>query len=356
MEKITTSDIKVPLSPSSPTHLTDKGEQAAWSSLGDTLLTCDSSTVEVWRSTATGMLKFADYEITSRNRDNLTSSIAWFPDGRSFLAINCSSAKHTIHLWPTPRHPSFAREGSAVKRVDVSGNILEHHDFHYIKLHAVRVTPDSSRFVAVGNFLQSSTGLRPVKARTEQKILVYNMKTRQIERQYPVLNNFGNISVAEGSDERNLLVLISYKSQAPPQLWELELTSPTTSRLSLSQTTYLPPSTMDFGGWSCFGGNDHELVISFSKPGEILIWNRVSGDLLRQIPTGVPLECMAWNHLHHHPLFATGHDDGTVRIWVEQENGQEEPSHRSQQLRQENDAVQYDPPRSLSPSAWFDAV
>lgn len=73
---------------------------------------------------------------------------------------------------------------------------------------------------------------------------------------------------------------------------------------------------------SCFGGKGYELVVSVGQAGNIgnvLIWHRESGELLRRISTFSQIECVAWNHSRDYPfMFATGHSNGSVRIFVEQ--------------------------------------
>ena len=63
-------------------------------------------------------------------------------------------------------------------------------------------------------------------------------------------------------------------TQAPPQLWKVELlkkqTSPTTTapefaaRLSLRHT-YMPRTIVDFAGPSYFGGKDDQLIVCAGK-------------------------------------------------------------------------------------------
>lgn len=302
----------------------DHVERVIWSPCGNILLTYHETTVKVWMS--------QDGQFSSRPEcefphHGLTNSIAWLHKEKTFISV-MSSAVTEIYLLPTPKFPFVSLHGSTVKKTNVHGKIIDQFSFRYIELHAARVTPDSSRLVGVGTFLQSPTGSRPDKAKPELKIIVYNMKTRRIEDHYPLLNNFGDITLSQGPEHRQIHVLISYRKQAPPQLWELELTSPTTSRLSL-RLTYIPQSKVDFAGRSCFGGNNSELVISFGKAGDILIWHRESSELLRRIRTGSHLECVAWNcSFEGLFMFATGHNDGSIRIWMEkvQESVESSPS------------------------------
>ena len=49
--------------------------------------------------------------------------------------------------------------------------VLDQYEFGCIKLHAIAVTPDSTRLLGVGTLLQSPTGLQPSKARPEKRLI-----------------------------------------------------------------------------------------------------------------------------------------------------------------------------------------
>ncbi|KAG5646394.1 hypothetical protein DXG03_003717 [Asterophora parasitica] len=282
---------------------------------GNLLLTKLGRGIKVWTSKDGVCKKTID-------RKTAVESIAWFPDGKSFMSV----------------------EGSGVIKLDLSGNIVEQYDFGRMKLLDVAVTPDSSRLIGVGPLLESPTGLQPSKSRAEKRLVVYNMATHQVENQTPVLNDVRDITVA--STTRNgVIALISYENKAPPQLWKLDMVkdrdnpSVVTGRLTLRHT-YMPKGEVDFAGPSYFGGKNHELVLCAGKgmsqalprlfhdslayryviAGDIHIWDQESGSLLHhfrgQSHSG-DLTCIAWNHAAEDPfMFATGSHDGAVRIWT----------------------------------------
>ena len=142
-------------------------------------------------------------------------------------------------------------------------------------------------------------------------------------------------------------------TQAPPQLWKVELVKrPTSStnppsgtvvRLSLRHT-YMPKTIVDFAGPSYFGGKDDQLIVCAGKgrphpfcrsissmtkllmysfilytAGDIHIWDRESGALLHHVRAqmvGGDLTCLAWNPAADPFMFATGSHDGAVRVWT----------------------------------------
>jgi len=79
-----------------------------------------------------------------------------------------------------------------------------------MKLQNVAITPDSQRLVGVGPLLRSPTGLQPSKSRVENRIVVYNVDTKQIENQTPILNNVRDITLAQ-TTRNGLVALISYE-------------------------------------------------------------------------------------------------------------------------------------------------
>jgi len=193
-----------------------------------------------------------------------------------------------------------------------------------VKLQDIAITPDSQRLVSVGVLLRSPTGLHPSKSRAEKRIIVYNVETKQIEHQTPVLNDVRDITLAQ-TIRNGLVALISYEHMAAPQLWKLELVKDRddhtviTARLSLRHT-YLPKVAVDFAGPSYFGGRNNELVLCAGKGGDIHIWDQESGALLHSIRAqthGGDLTCIAWNNAAEDPfMFAAGSHDGGVKVWT----------------------------------------
>ncbi|KIK82317.1 hypothetical protein PAXRUDRAFT_35593 [Paxillus rubicundulus Ve08.2h10] len=266
--------------------------QVAWSPLGNLLLTKLNRVIKMW--TQDGVCR------KTIDRQCAVQAVAWMPNGEAaFLSV----------------------EGSEVVKLDLNGNIVERYAFHRVVIHDVAVTPDSLRLLVVGPVMSSPTGLQPSKSRVEKQLLVYNVETKMIENQTPVLNDVRDITLARNGQ----VALISYEYKAPPQLWKLDVvkdrmdSTTTTARLSLRHT-YMPTMPIDFAGHSYFGGKDDQLVLCAGKAGDIHIWDRDSATLLHHVRAqdlGGDLTCIAWNQSAEEPfMFATGSHDGTVHIWT----------------------------------------
>ncbi|EGO03920.1 hypothetical protein SERLA73DRAFT_102269 [Serpula lacrymans var. lacrymans S7.3] len=266
--------------------------QVAWSPTGHLLLTKLNRGIKVW--TEEGVCK------KTIDRHRAVQSIAWLPGGEeAFLSV----------------------EGSEVIKLDLDGKVLDVYGFQRMMFHDIAVTPDSQRLLGVGPLLTSPSGLQPSKSRVEKQLLVYNMETKQVENQTPVLSDVRHITLAHSG----LVALVSYENKAPPQLWKLEMirgqmdNTVTTARLTLRHT-YMPNVPVDFAGPSYFGGKDDQLVLCAGKAGDIHIWDRESAVLLHHVRAqalGGDLTCIAWNHAADNPfMFATGSHDGAVRIWT----------------------------------------
>ncbi|KAH7928593.1 WD40 repeat-like protein [Leucogyrophana mollusca] len=292
--------------------------QVAWSPAGSLLLTRLNRAIKVW--TEEGVCR------KTIERPHNVQSVAWLPGGEAFMSV----------------------EGSEVVKLDLNGRVLDKYEFHRVLIHDVAVTPDSQRLLGVGPILASPSGLQPSKSRVEKQLLVYNVETKLIENQTPVLNDVRDITLARNGH----VALISYENKAPPQLWKLEMVkssqsgSASTARLTLRHT-YMPKMPVDFAGPSYFGGKDDQLVLCAGKAGDIHIWDRESAALLHHVRAqpvgGGDLTCIAWNHAAEHPfMFATGSHDGAVSIWTTP-NYEGQPGDGSRQLTAQST------PRSLTP-------
>ncbi|KAF9225897.1 hypothetical protein BS17DRAFT_777834 [Gyrodon lividus] len=265
--------------------------QVAWSPLGNLLMTKLNRVIKMW--TEDGVCR------KTIDRQCTVQAIAWMPGGEALMSI----------------------EGSEVVKLDLNGKVLDRYVFDRVLIHDVAVTPDSLRLLVVGPVISSPTGLQPSKSRVEKQLLVYNVETKMIENQTPVLNDVRDITLARNSQ----VALISYENKAPPQLWKLDVvkdrmdSTTTTARLSLRHT-YMPKMPIDFAGHSYFGGKDDQLVLCAGKAGDIHIWDRDSAALLHHVRAqdlGGDLTCIAWNQSAENPfMFATGSHDGGVRIWT----------------------------------------
>ncbi|KAG2351687.1 hypothetical protein BDR07DRAFT_1500637 [Suillus spraguei] len=209
-------------------------------------------------------------------------SIVWFPGGEVFLSV----------------------EGNEVVKLGLNGDVLDTYHFNRVFLHNVAITPDLRRLLGVGPILYSPKGLHPSKSRVEKQLLVYNIETKVIESQTPVLNDVRDITLAKNGQ----VALVSYENEAFPQLWKLEMVKDQ-ARLTLTEL---------------FWGKDDQLVLCTGKVGDIHIWDRDSAVLLHHVRAqalGGDLTCIAWNHASDNPfMFATGSHYGGVRLWTTANN------------------------------------
>ncbi|GJE95705.1 WD40 repeat domain-containing protein [Phanerochaete sordida] len=258
--------------------------QIIWSPDGRQVLTRTGREVQIW--TEDGACK--------RKIDRATTlqAIAWLPGGDAFLAA----------------------EGAYITKLDLVGKVLGQYYFGPMIIHDMTATTDSRRMMCVGVLTSSSNGLRPKKSRAESQIIVYNFETHEIEDRVPVVHDIRHIRMSRSGD----MALISYENRAPPQLWQLEY-SDEIARLQLRHT-YMPKRPVDFSGPSYFGGKQDELVICTDKAGDVHIWDRESGALLRHVRLhalgGGGLTCITCSPSADPLMFATGTNDGKVHLWT----------------------------------------
>ncbi|PPQ66008.1 hypothetical protein CVT24_011952 [Panaeolus cyanescens] len=268
--------------------------QVAWSPTGRYLLTKIAKGVKVWTPEDAFCRK-------TISRDNAIETITWMPNDDAFLSV----------------------EESTVVKLDLDGKVLDQYQFTNVKLHDVAVTPDSIRLIGVGPLMKSPSGLKPSKSRAEKRLVVFNMLTKEVECQVPMLEDVRDVTLTQTA-RHGIAVLVSYEHKAAPQLWKLELVKDRDStnlvgRLTLRHT-YMPKVAVDFAGPSYFGGRNNELVLCAGKAGDIHIWDQESAALLHFIRAqqlGGDLTCIAWNPAADDPyMFAAGSHDGAVRIWT----------------------------------------
>lgn len=123
-----------------------------WSPNGSLLLTKLTSGINVW--TEDGVCK------QRIERRTAVHSITWFSNGVEFLSIEANEAVH----------------------LDLKGKVLDRYPFERLRLHDVAITPDGERLFAVATLEHSKDGYKPVKARAEKRIVVYNRLEKEIEK------------------------------------------------------------------------------------------------------------------------------------------------------------------------------
>ncbi|CAE7180293.1 unnamed protein product [Rhizoctonia solani] len=282
--------------------------QVAWSPNGEQLLTKQLKSIKVW-SSKNGVCE------RTIDRKRSVQAITWMPKGSRFLSIewkmDSSQAEKRVH------HTENIL-GSDLVVVGTDG--VQHQEYHLDRLQVwdAAVVPDEERLVAVATLLRSGQDRRPVKSRPEKRILIYNLRTQEIENQVPLLQDVRDVTLTEEGN----YALVSYENKAPPQAWRIDkILREGKQRLVLAHT-YFTKHPVDFAGPSYFGGVKDTFVLAASKSGEIYIWERSSGVLLHSLKApDQELTNLAWNHKAPSGfMFASAAHDGMVRIFRSNDN------------------------------------
>ncbi|KAH7345391.1 WD40-repeat-containing domain protein [Rhizoctonia solani] len=278
--------------------------QVAWSPNGEQLLTKQLKSIKVW-SSKTGVCE------RTIDRKRSVQAVTWMPKGSRFLSIEwkleSSQAEKRVN------HTENIM-GSDLVVLGTDGTQRQEHHLARLQVWDAAVVPDEERLVAVATLLRSEQDRRPVKSRPEKRILIYNMQTREIENQVPLLQEVRDITLTEQGN----YALVSYENKAPPQAWRIDkILREGKQRLVLAHT-YFTKHPVDFAGPSYFGGVKDTFVLAASKSGEIYIWERSSGVLLHSLKApDQELTNLAWNHKSPSGfMFASAAHDGMVRIWT----------------------------------------
>lgn len=280
--------------------------QVAWSPSGDQLLTRQIRTVKVW-DPKTG--------VCNRNIDRKRNvqSVTWLPKGSGFVSVEWRMEAKSPHAEKRPHHTENI-VGSDLVVLSADGTVKEEHQLNRLQVWDAVVTPNEERVVAVATLVISQGNLKPVRSRSEKRILVYNLKTKEIENQVPLLQEVRDVTLTEHGN----YALVSYENKAPPQAWRIDMINREQKCRLVLAHTYFTKHPVDFAGPSYFGGVNDTFVLCASKGGEIYIWERASGILLHSLKApDQELTNIAWNHKSPSGfMFASAAHDGIVRIWT----------------------------------------
>jgi len=302
-----------------------------------------------WDKTAV-IWKFDSSKFTAHQKlaypEESPGQVQWTPNGKYLLV----KSAHGIKLWereteswqPMIRRPQFIHsatwmpnsnqliiiEGRKFIILSTSGRTSREYEspLPHLVIHDVAVTSDEQRILAVATLSQAPEGLRPSDPqRLEKRIVVLNLESGNIERQIPMFHEVRYITLF------NSVALVSSEDKAPPQLFHLRQHDGGVDIDLLH--TYSPPSeAKEFGRPSYLGhvlghGIEHMIVVSTDKCGMVHFWDRKTTKLLRSLR--VREECtspasVAWNNANRDQLmFASGGEDGTIKIWTAPWNGQQ---------------------------------
>jgi len=216
-------------------------------------------------------------------------------------------------------------EGRKFVILSTNGRALREYLCHLV-IHNVAVTSDEQRILAVATLSQTPEGLRPSDPQhLEKQIVVLNLESGNIERQIPMFHEVRYITLFKS------MALVSSEDKAPPQLFHLRQRDGGVDIDLLH--TYSPPSeAKEFGRPSYLGhfaghSIEHMIVVSTDKCGMVHFWDRKTTKLLHSLR--VREECtspasVAWNNANRDQLmFASGGEDGTIKIWTAPWNGNE---------------------------------
>ncbi|CAE6415966.1 unnamed protein product [Rhizoctonia solani] len=278
--------------------------QVAWSPNGEQLLTKQIKSIKVW-SPKTGVCE------KTIDRKRTVQAITWMPKGSGFVSIEWKMESSQVDKRV---HHTENILGSDLVVVSIDGTQLQEHHLPRLQVWDAAVVPDEERLVAVATLIRTGQGRQPVKSRHEKRILIYNLNTKEIENQVPLLQDVRDVTLTEEGN----YALVSYENKAPPQAWRIDkILREGKQRLVLAHT-YFTKHPVDFAGPSYFGGVKDTFVLAASKSGEIYIWERSSGVLLHSLKApDQELTNLAWNHKSSGGfMFASAAHDGMVRIWT----------------------------------------
>ncbi|CAE6356848.1 unnamed protein product [Rhizoctonia solani] len=184
--------------------------QVAWSPSGDQLLTKQRRCIRLWIPKTR-----VCWRTVHRERD--VQTITWMPHtGSTFISVewNTGPSQRDLH---TCQLENIKGSNLVVIHVGNIEPVVITYYLERLQVWDVKVMPDEERVVCVATLLQSRTNDQPINSRYEKRILIYNLRTREVESQVPLLQDVRDIALTALGN----YALVSYENKAPPQTWRI---------------------------------------------------------------------------------------------------------------------------------------
>lgn len=269
----------------------------AWSSDDSILLTASAHYIKMW-NTRTGIcLHVLD------DHSDVVTALEWLPDGLGFISGSLDSR---IIIWDTDGKQRDSWGRTPIRILDIA------------------TTPDCTRLIAIGMYdartiLSAGNGTPQDEIGTpaavapsrsfERRVIVYNISSKQIERS---LRLDGDLTSVKTSQDTPYALI----SRSPPEssaTCEIQLYDWKNEKFIRKYTGHKQSLHVIR---SCFGGVESKFIASGSEDGNVYVWNRDTGELLKVLSghgTG-SVNSVAWNPKNER-ILASCSDDHTVRIW-----------------------------------------
>ncbi|KAF8762034.1 negative gluconeogenesis [Rhizoctonia solani] len=277
--------------------------QVAWSPDGERLLTRTQKAIKIWNP-------YTGISTRTITRGRSIQYASWMPSGNGFLAVEYKSQSRAGQVTATN-----------LVQLDAEGKVLYTHILDRIQIWDTAIMADEVRVLAVGTLVESRDRLQPIQSRAEKRLLIYNLKTNEVEHHVPLLQEVRNISLSTPVNKVTH-ALVSHENKSPPQMWRIDMKTTIrpgehVARLVLVHS-YLTKTPVEFAGQSFFGGPDEMFVCCSLKSGEMYVWDRISATLLHTLrPDDMEVIKIFACNRRAIPRFmlVSGALDGTLRVW-----------------------------------------
>ncbi|KAH8112417.1 hypothetical protein DFH11DRAFT_1607505 [Phellopilus nigrolimitatus] len=283
--------------------LSDTAQQIEWSQDGEYILLRLSHTTYIWNAMPSGYARHATIVI-HHDADN----VKWHPHSDAFL-----SCKKDILT-------NFDVQGTASFRLPfalIEDFVFTHDGNHVVCLATVATSVRSGT---------STSGAR--------KLIVYDLENKAVAQMVPIGREAHTIVRSIASPE---VILVNFAGNTPPQLWQYGQGTPQSEKRAsafglsfMRAMSFKAPSSDRFYGKGIFGGAEDKLIISVGEEGDMFVFARDSGQLLRHINAprssanpklsaaaqSQPLtHCIAWDPDILSFAICMGFVDGSIWQW-----------------------------------------
>ncbi|KAF8440042.1 WD40-repeat-containing domain protein [Boletus edulis BED1] len=269
----------------------------AWSLDDSVLATSADQLILLWDT------KTAECIHTLDSHSETVSALVWLPDGSGFVSADLD---RKICRWDMAGKLQDDWPGVPLRVTDMAVT-LDMSRLVIVGMGYVAVPPttttDASQSASQESTPDPSIDRKDAPMQSENRIIVYNVKSKAIELSLPTDGELTSVKISE--DSRFALI-----NHAPNEvhLWDLSEGRLTRKFTGQHQGHHVIRS--------CFGGVGGNLVLSGSEDRNIYVWHRDTGVLAKILSGhGVgSVNAVSWNPCNER-MFASCSDDATIRIW-----------------------------------------
>ncbi|KAF5358358.1 hypothetical protein D9756_001897 [Leucocoprinus leucothites] len=224
---------------------------------------------------------------------------------------------------------AFIKErNSIVQRMRVSNKQISSMDpsfvFREVEIRSISLESTSGFLIIINEVVQSPEGFKPKSARSEKRIIVYDVQGPKARYEIPTLNNIESVHAIKGSSTILFIIRSQAQNDLTFQLCSLDVGSEGGRRPTLrkGRTITSQSSTEERIGPTRLGGNSNQFIFCGLSSGAIAIWHALKpnisyGYFAPEVLLDKRLSSLSWKRGNDgsHCLAVAVRSSSVLRIW-----------------------------------------